>query len=54
VLNDDSFQPADESLLAAAIGQHEMYLSWLHAGFTPEQAMELLKTVVSEVVRGAS
>ena len=37
----------------ATVSQHEMYMSWMEAGFTPEQAMELLKVVVAEIVRGA-
>lgn len=33
-----------------AIVQHELYKSWLAAGFTDEQAMELLKTVITNVM----
>lgn len=36
----------------AAIGQHELYTTWIDAGFTSEQAMELLKTVMTEIIRG--
>lgn len=42
------------ALLEATISQHEMYLSWIQAGFTPDQAMELLKVFISEMVREAS
>lgn len=41
------------SMTAGALSQHEMYLSWVVAGFTPEQALELLKVVVTEIVRGS-
>jgi hypothetical protein len=41
------------SLTEAAAGQHEMYLCWLEAGFTEEQAFELLKVVIAEIVRGS-
>lgn len=40
-------------LMEATLSQHEMYTSWMRAGFTSEQAMELLKVVVTEVVRGS-
>lgn len=36
-----------------AVSQHEIYTSWVAAGFTPEQAMQLLLTVVTEIVRGS-
>lgn len=39
-------------LMEAMISQHEMYLSWMAAGFTEDQAMELLKVVITEIVRG--
>lgn len=51
--NDDSEDPLG-SMAEAAISQHEMYLSWIAAGFTPEQALELLKTVVAEILRGST
>lgn len=34
-----------------AIAQHEMYQSWVHAGFTPEQALDLVKAIITEMVR---
>lgn len=34
-----------------AVAQHEMYLAWVQAGFTPDQALELVKAVISEVFR---
>lgn len=42
------------SLTESAISQHEMYLSWIAAGFTPEQALDLLKTVLAQVMGGNS
>ena len=41
-------------LMEAAVSQHEMYLSWVQAGFAPEQALELLKVVVASIVRGVA
>lgn len=40
-------------LTEATVSQHEMYLSWRQAGFTEAQAMDLLKVVVAEIVRGS-
>ena len=37
-------------LAEAAAAQHEMYLSWLGAGFTPDQALELLKTTITVIL----
>lgn len=42
------------SLAQAAVGQHEMYVSWIDAGFSEEQAFELLKAVVTSIVRGSA
>jgi hypothetical protein len=41
------------SLAEAAISQHEMFTSWVAAGFTEAQALELMKVVVAEILRGA-
>lgn len=54
MLSNDDSENSMGSMAEAAIGQHEMYLSWVAAGFTPEQALELLKTVVTEILRGNS
>lgn len=45
-------QPHDAMPLTTqgAIIQHELFKSWLAAGFTDEQAMELLKTVITNVM----
>ncbi|MFF0139718.1 hypothetical protein ACFYRN_25100 [Streptomyces sp. NPDC005227] len=42
---DELADPMTE-LAAAAVQQHELYESWVHVGFTPDQALELLKTVL--------
>lgn len=49
-------EPEDpfSELSQATVSQHEMYLSWVDAGFTPAQAMELLKVVVAEIIRGVT
>jgi hypothetical protein len=31
------------ALAQGAAAHHELYLSWVNAGFTPDQAMDLLK-----------
>lgn len=48
-------QPEDPLSLVqqGAIAQHELYLSWRGAGFTEEQAMELLKAVITTAVQRA-
>lgn len=40
-------------LAEAAAAHHEMYLSWVGAGFTPEQALELIKATIVEILRRA-
>lgn len=54
MLNDDESHEQVGSLAESAISQHEMYLSWLAAGFTPEQSLDLLKVVITEIMRGAA
>lgn len=34
-----------------AIAQHELFLSWCQAGFTEEQALELLIAVITSSLR---
>lgn len=34
-----------------AIAQHELYEAWVQAGFTPDQALELVKAIIIEMVR---
>ena len=34
-----------------AIAQHELYEAWVQAGFTPDQALDLVKAIVVEMVR---
>lgn len=38
------------ALQVGALQQHEMFLSWIAAGFTEYQALELLKAVVMAMV----
>lgn len=40
------------TLMDAAISQHEMFTSWVAAGFTEAQALELLKAVIAEILGG--
>lgn len=48
-----SDEPQDPmgALAEAAVSHHEMYISWINAGFTEEQAFELLVNVVSNMGR---
>ncbi|HET6636803.1 MAG TPA: hypothetical protein VFH77_17430 [Streptomyces sp.] len=39
-------------LAAEAAMHHEAFKAWVKAGFTQEQAMELLKAVITAHVRG--
>ena len=36
----------DLSITEGAIAQHEVYLLYINAGFTAEQALELLKALI--------
>lgn len=36
-----------------AARQHEMFTTWVAAGFTEEQALELLKAVITSLIRKA-
>jgi hypothetical protein len=53
MLPDDEIEQVDPitGLGEGAVGQHEMYLAWREAGFTETQAMELLKVVITELIR---
>lgn len=48
----DEIQDPMGALAEAAVSHHEMYVSWIAAGFTQEQAFELLMCVVSNMVGG--
>jgi hypothetical protein len=39
-------------LSQVAIAQHEMYTAWVEAGFTPDQAMELVKVTLLRALSG--
>ncbi len=47
---DDPFTAQNEG----AVVQHELFKAWVAAGFTDEQALELLKAVVTAMIRKAS
>lgn len=40
-------------MAAGAVEMHEMYVSYVHAGFTPEQAFQIVLTLLVEYVRKA-
>lgn len=42
---------ARDQMKNAAIELHNAYMDFIEAGFTSKQAMELLKTIISESVR---
>lgn len=50
----DNPQPPLTELAAAAVQQHELYRSWVDAGFTEEQALDLLKTIITAGIGGAA
>lgn len=50
----NEFQEPISELGEAAVAQHEMYLAWVNAGFTPDQALELVKTTIVEILRRAA
>ncbi len=49
----EPFEPLTDLAVAAA-HQHELFLAWVDAGFTPDQAMDLLVAVVVELFRGSN
>lgn len=46
--------PADPmgDLSQVAIAQHEMYTAWVDAGFTADQAMDLVKVMLMRMLCG--
>lgn len=50
---DEPQSPLTE-LAAAAVQQHELYRSWVDAGFTEQQAMMLLVTTLTALLGGAA
>ena len=45
--------PPEDTLAYAAAGLHELYDSYVRAGFTPEQAFELVKVALAVSLQGA-
>lgn len=50
----DNPQPPLTELAAAAVQQHELYRSWVDAGFTEDQALDLLKTIIAAGIGGGA
>ena len=50
----DNPQPPLTELAAQAALHHEMYSAYVEAGFTEEQAMQLLATVIMTVIGSGS
>jgi hypothetical protein len=50
----DNPQPPLTELAAAAVQQHELYRSWVDAGFTEDQAMILLVAILTGRVGGGA
>lgn len=42
------------ALSETAASQHEMYMAWVEAGFTVDQAMALITAVIVEIIRGVA
>lgn len=50
----DKHGPGDPfSMAESAVAMHEIYISFIDAGFTEDQAMEIVKTMIVEGVRGS-
>lgn len=47
-------QPPLTELAAAAVQQHELYRSWVDAGFTEEQALQLLAGIIMVSIGGGA
>lgn len=41
------------TLDAAAVGIHEMYLAYVRAGFSPDQALTLVSVALAEITKRA-
>ncbi|MFJ6841394.1 hypothetical protein ACIQRE_01855 [Streptomyces griseoluteus] len=52
-MSDEISEPITE-LAAQAAAHHEVFQSWVEAGFTEAQALELLKTLLAGAVGGAA
>lgn len=46
-MSDEPVESPFSDLAMAAIGMHEMFTSWVDAGFTRAEALELTKTVLA-------
>lgn len=46
----DEVQDPMSGLTAAAVTHHEMYTAWVEAGFTPDQALQLLMSIIEQIV----
>ena len=44
-------EPHMQAILDGAIIQHEIYLSWVRAGFTEEQALQMLCAVLINLMQ---
>jgi hypothetical protein len=52
-MNDQPMPPSPITALAEGAAQtHELYRSYVEAGFTEEQAMQLICTMLAESMRG--
>jgi hypothetical protein len=50
----DTPPPPLTELAAAAVQQHELYRSWVDAGFTEEQALQLLAGIIMASIGGGA
>lgn len=47
----DGNEEATSFVAAGAVEQRELYNAWVSVGFTPEQALELVKAVLIAVLK---
>lgn len=50
----DNPQSPITELAAAAVQQHELYRSWVDAGFTEDQALQLLAGILMASISGGA
>lgn len=49
---DESSRPPEQTLAYAAVGLHELYQSYVSAGFSTGQAFELVKIALAVAIQG--
>lgn len=50
MMDDDEFEERFRGMTTAAVGLHELFTSYMRAGFTRREAFELCKAIMSSTV----